>query len=113
MVMMGFELTGEAPFKTIYMHGLVRDGNGQKMSKTKGNVIDPLDTIDQFGCDALRYSCVFHSQPLLLPAQSLITDLDLDLDLVLNPPSCFSFPPLLPFSSYFSSLLLSPSLNEH
>lgn len=40
------------------MHGLVRDGQGQKMSKTKGNVIDPLDTIDKYGTDALRYSLV-------------------------------------------------------
>ena len=56
MVMMGLELTDKSPFHTIYMHGLVRDGQGQKMSKTKVNVIDPLDTIDNYGCDALRYS---------------------------------------------------------
>ena len=58
MVMMGLEFTDQAPFHTIYMHGLVRDATGQKMSKTKGNVIDPLDTIDKYGSDALRYSLV-------------------------------------------------------
>lgn len=63
MVTMGLELTGEIPFKVIYLHGLVRDAQGQKMSKTKGNVIDPLDTIDQFGSDALRYSLVTGSTP--------------------------------------------------
>jgi valyl-tRNA synthetase len=63
MVMMGLEFTDKSPFHTIYMHGLVRDGNGQKMSKTKGNVIDPLNTIEQYGCDALRYSLVTGSSP--------------------------------------------------
>jgi valyl-tRNA synthetase len=48
----------KSPFEVIYMHGLVRDAQGQKMSKTKGNVIDPIDTIDKFGTDALRYSLV-------------------------------------------------------
>jgi len=63
MVMMGLELTDKSPFHTIYMHGLVRSGDGQKMSKTKGNVIDPLDTIQTYGCDALRYSLVTGSSP--------------------------------------------------
>jgi valyl-tRNA synthetase len=63
MVMLGLEFTDKAPFHTIYMHGLVRDGQGQKMSKTTGNVIDPLETIDKFGCDALRYSLVTGSTP--------------------------------------------------
>ena len=58
MVMLGFELTGKPCFEVIYMHGLVRDAYGQKMSKTKGNVIDPLDTINRYGSDALRYSLV-------------------------------------------------------
>jgi len=58
MVMLGLEFTEKPPFHTIYMHGLVRDGNGQKMSKTKGNVVDPLETIDQYGTDALRLSLV-------------------------------------------------------
>jgi len=63
MVMMGLELTGQTPFHTVYMHGLVRDGQGRKMSKTTGNVLDPLDTVDQFGCDALRYALVTGSTP--------------------------------------------------
>ena len=58
MAMMGLELTGKAPFNTVYLHGLVRASDGTKMSKTKGNVIDPLDTVAQFGADSLRYSLV-------------------------------------------------------
>ena len=58
MMMLGIELTGKPPFHTIYMHGLVRDGKGQKMSKTKGNVVDPIETIDGYGTDALRLSLV-------------------------------------------------------
>jgi valyl-tRNA synthetase len=58
MAMMGLELTGKAPFNTVYLHGLVRAADGTKMSKTKGNVIDPLDTVAQFGADSLRYSLV-------------------------------------------------------
>ena len=58
MVMLGIEFTGKSPFHTIYMHGLVRDGQGQKMSKTKGNVVDPIETIQEFGTDALRLSLV-------------------------------------------------------
>lgn len=63
MVMLGLELTDRVPFTTIYMHGLVRDGQGQKMSKTTGNVIDPLDTVDKLGADALRYSLVTGTTP--------------------------------------------------
>ena len=51
MVMMGIEFTGKSPFHTVYMHGLVRDGQGRKMSKTTGNVIDPIDTIENVGCE--------------------------------------------------------------
>mmetsp|Transcript_50255 Transcript_50255/g.108900 ORF Transcript_50255/g.108900 Transcript_50255/m.108900 type:complete len:1012 (-) Transcript_50255:422-3457(-) len=58
MMMLGLELTGEAPFHTIYLHGLVRDAQGQKMSKTKGNVVDPIETIEAMGTDALRLSLV-------------------------------------------------------
>jgi valyl-tRNA synthetase len=58
MVMMGLELTEKSPFNTIYLHGLVRAADGSKMSKTKGNVIDPLDTVAQYGADSLRYSLV-------------------------------------------------------
>lgn len=56
MMMQGIHFTGEVPFKEIFIHGLVRDNKGQKMSKTKGNVIDPLEMIDEFGADALRYT---------------------------------------------------------
>jgi len=56
MMMMGIEFMGEVPFKRVIMNGLVRDERGQKMSKSKGNVIDPLEVIDQLGCDALRFT---------------------------------------------------------
>lgn len=55
MMMMGIYFMEDVPFKTVYIHALVRDSKGQKMSKSKGNVIDPLDLIDQFGADALRF----------------------------------------------------------
>jgi valyl-tRNA synthetase len=58
MVMMGIELTGQSPFSVVYLHGLVRAADGSKMSKTKGNVIDPLDTVATYGADSLRYSLV-------------------------------------------------------
>ena len=58
MAMMGLELTGKAPFDVVYLHGLVRAADGSKMSKTKGNVIDPLDTVGTYGADSLRYSLV-------------------------------------------------------
>jgi len=56
MMMMGLHFRQEVPFHTVYIHALVRDENGQKMSKSKGNVIDPLDLIDEFGADALRFT---------------------------------------------------------
>ena len=56
MMMMGLHMMGEVPFRTVYIHGLVRDERGQKMSKSKGNVIDPLVLIDQYGTDALRFT---------------------------------------------------------
>ncbi len=56
MMMLGLHLTGEAPFKDVYIHALVRDERGAKMSKSKGNVIDPLKLVDQFGADALRFT---------------------------------------------------------
>lgn len=56
MMMMGLHLTKEVPFKTVYIHGMVRDEKGSKMSKTKGNVIDPLIYMDKFGTDALRFT---------------------------------------------------------
>ena len=56
MMMMGIHFMGEVPFHTVYIHALVRDEKGQKMSKSKGNVIDPLDLIEKFGADALRFT---------------------------------------------------------
>lgn len=56
MMMMGLHFLDEEPFHTVYVHALVRDKNGQKMSKSKGNVIDPLDLIDEYGADALRFT---------------------------------------------------------
>jgi len=56
MMMMGLEFLHEEPFHTVYMHALVRDEKGQKMSKTKGNVIDPLSLVDQYGADATRFT---------------------------------------------------------
>ena len=56
MLMMGENITGELPFKDIYLHALVKDENGEKMSKSKGNVIDPLETIEKYSTDALRFT---------------------------------------------------------
>ena len=56
MMMLGIEFMGEVPFATVYMHALVRDEHGTKMSKTKGNVIDPLGLIDTYGADATRFT---------------------------------------------------------
>ncbi len=56
MMMMGIHFMDDVPFKKVYIHALVRDGKGQKMSKSKGNVIDPLDIIEKYGADALRFT---------------------------------------------------------
>jgi valyl-tRNA synthetase len=56
MMMMGIHFMGDVPFRDIYIHALVRDEKGQKMSKSKGNIIDPLDLIEKYGCDALRFT---------------------------------------------------------
>jgi valyl-tRNA synthetase len=56
MMMMGCKFMGDVPFRTVYIHALVRDERGQKMSKSKGNIVDPLDLIERYGCDALRFT---------------------------------------------------------
>ncbi len=63
MVMMGIKLTGKVPFHDVYIHALVRDAEGQKMSKSKGNVIDPLTKMSQYGTDALRFTMASMASP--------------------------------------------------
>ncbi|GAC1300473.1 MAG: valine--tRNA ligase [Ktedonobacteraceae bacterium] len=63
MVMAGIHFLGVVPFHTIYLHGLVRDANGEKMSKSKNNVVDPLEVMDKYGTDALRFTLATSSSP--------------------------------------------------
>lgn len=63
MIMMGLKFTDRVPFKDIYIHALIRDAQGQKMSKSKGNVIDPLEIIDDYGADALRFTLAHMATP--------------------------------------------------
>ncbi len=63
MIMLGLWFTDEAPFHTVYLHGLVRDKNGRKISKTLGNTIDPLELVDQYGADPLRFALVTSGTP--------------------------------------------------
>jgi len=63
MIIFGKYITGETPFKYVYLHGLIRDKDRQKMSKSKGNVIDPLGVIDEYGSDALRMSLIVGNAP--------------------------------------------------
>ena len=63
MMMLGLHLTDDEPFHTIYLSGLIRDPEGQKMSKTKGNVVDPLGVIDETGADALRFALIHGAAP--------------------------------------------------
>ena len=63
MIMSGLEFTGNIPFSTVYLHGLIRDEHGKKMSKSYGNVIDPLTVMDELGTDALRFTLLVGSAP--------------------------------------------------
>ena len=63
MIMMGLKFMGEVPFRDVYIHALVRDADGKKMSKSKGNVIDPLHVMNQFGTDALRFTLASMASP--------------------------------------------------
>ena len=63
MIMFGMEFLNKEPFKDIYVHALVRDEKGQKMSKSKGNVIDPLDLIEKYSADALRFTLLSMASP--------------------------------------------------
>ncbi len=63
MIMTGWSLPGQVPFHTVYLHGLIRDEHGRKMSKTYGNVIDPLTVMDELGTDALRFTLLVGSTP--------------------------------------------------
>ena len=63
MIMLGIENTGKAPFNTVYLHGLIRDGSGAKMSKTRGNTMDPLDLLEKYGTDALRFALTTGTAP--------------------------------------------------
>lgn len=63
MIFQGLEFTGQRPFKDVLIHGLVRDGEGRKMSKSLGNGVDPMDVIDQYGADSLRYFLATGSSP--------------------------------------------------
>jgi valyl-tRNA synthetase len=72
MLMLGLYITGDVPFKTVYLHGLILDEHGQKMSKSKGNVINPLDIVNEYGSDALRMGLITgqsagNNQPFGMP----------------------------------------------
>jgi valyl-tRNA synthetase len=72
MIMLGLYITGDIPFKNVYLHGLVLDEHGQKMSKSKGNVVNPMDVVDEYGSDALRMGLIAgqtagNNQPFGLP----------------------------------------------
>ncbi len=73
MIMAGLEFTGQVPFRDIYMHGLVRDKQGRKMSKSKGNGLDPLELVDEYGADALKFTLAFmcaQGQDILIDNES-------------------------------------------
>jgi valyl-tRNA synthetase len=73
MIMAGLEFTGKAPFRDIYIHGLVRDKQGRKMSKSLGNGLDPLELVDEFGADAMKFTLAFmcaQGQDILVDKES-------------------------------------------
>jgi valyl-tRNA synthetase len=72
MIMAGLEFTGRAPFRDIYIHGLIRDKKGRKMSKSLGNGLDPLELVDEFGADALKFTLAF----LCAQGQDILIDKD-------------------------------------
>ena len=63
MMMMGMENMGREPFNVIFLHGLIRDEDGLKMSTSTGNVVDPLEVIDKYGADALRFALTHGTTP--------------------------------------------------
>ncbi|MBN2075765.1 MAG: valine--tRNA ligase [Dehalococcoidales bacterium] len=63
MIMMGLENMGDVPFSTVYLHGLIRDERGVKMSKVRGNVVNPIETLEQYGTDALRFAVITGTSP--------------------------------------------------
>ena len=63
MIMLGIENMGDVPFRSVYLHGMVLDAEGQKMSKTRGNTMDPLDLLEQYGTDALRFALTTGTAP--------------------------------------------------
>ena len=63
MIMMGIENTGQVPFRTVFLHGLIRDASGAKMSKTRGNTMDPLELVERYGTDALRFALTTGTAP--------------------------------------------------
>jgi valyl-tRNA synthetase len=72
MIMAGLEFTGKAPFRDIYIHGLVRDKQGRKMSKSLGNGLDPLELVDEFGADAMKFTLAF----ICAQGQDVLVDKD-------------------------------------
>ena len=63
MIMLGIENTGRVPFRTVFLHGMIRDGTGAKMSKTRGNTMDPLELVERYGTDALRFALTTGTAP--------------------------------------------------